>query len=93
MPENIPDFVQTINNLKESGDLDKIVGWMETDTPVWIKRRDGSWQWGKIIAISTDGLSAHVTWMDPVKGKEVGKSVRTTDLLDWQKEAPSGQKL
>jgi hypothetical protein len=87
-----PDYLTELARLKESGGLDKIIGWIESGTKVWIKRTSGKWQKVEPVETGHGGLTVLVIWDDPDEQRSgLRKLVRSVDLLKWQEEAPGGE--
>ncbi|GEM_PF-3835192 len=84
--------VKMMKELLEGGVTDWLENCMKNQTDVYIKRSNGSWQTGKIVAIQHYGLSVQVSFVDPTSGKTMYKDLYGPDmsgktLLDWQIEA------
>lgn len=82
-----PEYVLTLERLRDDGSFEKLDEMIQNKTEVWIKRSSGKWQKGNIVSLGHGGLSVEVIWPHPDKpGKFKGKNVETVDFLQWQKE-------
>jgi hypothetical protein len=87
MPEGRePGYLTELEQLKESGDIDKVQEMIKNNDDAWIKRSGGDWQKGKAFELGHDGLVTGVKWYDEKRRKELGKHVDTVDFVKWQDE-------
>jgi len=81
-----PQYLIDLEELQDTGGLERVANLIETKADVWIKRSNGEWQFGKVWEMGHAGLSVGLEWFDEAKQKIVGKHVATKVFLQWQDE-------
>lgn len=77
---------EKLDLLKMNGDLERVIEMAEEKAPVFIRRTDGTWNFGRVNHVVSGGLGVSVAWKNS-EGVAQYKTVDTADFLQWQVDA------
>jgi hypothetical protein len=83
--ENEDDLESELNELSDSGELNRAMKMKEDGTEVWIKKSNGEWRNGKITSFGARGLYVQVE-IPEEKEKMLKRNIKTKEFLKWQDE-------